>query len=949
MVKLNNIKMKPKLIALFLIAGLFPILVVGLWSSKQATQSLMEQSFNQLTSVRGIKKAQIEKYFEERRGDMGVLDDTVQTLRNNAFQNLDAVHDGRTTQLQRCIELALNSIDVQASSANVEELWHQLVAYHNRTKVQPDGPYDVTTAEYQQIWSEYGAQIKLFQETFGFYDVFMICAAHGHVMYSTAKKADLGTNVHTGPYRDSGLNAIWAKTINNRERSIVDFSPYAPSNGDPAAFVGVPLFVDNKLRGVMAVQLSPDQINNIMSNRSGLGKTGEAYLVGPDHLMRSDSYLNQEHYSLKASFANPDKGRVATEAVEHALAGQDGQDVITNYNGNQVLSVFAPFKVMDLTWAIIAEMDVAEAFSPVDDQGQEYYAKYIEKYGYYDLFLINPDGFVFYTVTKEADYQTNMVDGKYSRSNLGELVRRVLKSKQYGMADFRPYEPSNGAPAAFIAEPIIHDGKVVMVIALQLPLEGINSIMQLREGMGESGESYLVGPDKLMRSDSFLDKTGHSVAASFAGTVEDNGVDTEAARQALAGESDAKVIIDYNGNPVLSSYTPVKVGDITWALLAEIDEAEVKAPIKAIIMSITLVACVIAVLVAALALFVARQIAQPLEKGLAFAKNLSDKDLTQKLAIDQQDEIGDLAQALNQMAGNLSSMIKDIDGGVATLSSSSTEMAAIADQMAAGSETTVEKSNTVASAAEEMNSNMTSVAAAMEQAATNVGTVASGAEQMSSSIAEIAENAARAKESAGNAVQRTDQASAQINELGQAAEEIGVVSETIKSISDKTNLLALNATIEAARAGEAGKGFAVVANEIKELAQQTADATGDIAQKLQGIQKSTGSTVNEIDEVGKAIKLVDEVVSAIAAAVEEQNTATKDISDNVGQASLGLQEINENVNQTSEAAGQVAQEITEVNEAAGEMSNSSAQVQQSAGELSKLSEQLKELVGQFKL
>ncbi|MCB2181028.1 MAG: HAMP domain-containing protein [Desulfobulbaceae bacterium] len=350
-----------------------------------------------------------------------------------------------------------------------------------------------------------------------------------------------------------------------------------------------------------------------------------------------------------------------------------------------------------------------------------------------------------------------------------------------------------------------------------------------------------------------------------------------------------------------------------------------------------------------IAFFITRSITIPIGKTVAMLKKMSAGNISNRLKMANNDEIGEMAAAMDAMADNLTSMIRDIDGGVGTLSSSSTEMASIADQMAAGSETTVIKSNTVASAAEEMNSNMTSVAASMEEAATNVSTVASGAEQMSSSIAEIAENASKAKESANNAVKRTGQASTQVNELGEAAEEIGVVSETIKAISDKTNLLALNATIEAARAGEAGKGFAVVANEIKELAQQTADATGDIAKKLQGIQKSTGSTVSEIEEVGKAINLVDEVVSAIAAAVEQQNAATKEISENVGQASLGLQEINENVNQSSEAAGQVAKEITEVNEAANEMSNSSAQVQQSAADLSKLSEQLKGLVGQFSL
>ena len=177
-------------------------------------------------------------------------------------------------------------------------------------------------------------------------------------------------------------------------------------------------------------------------------------------------------------------------------------------------------------------------------------------YGYYDLFLINPDGYVFYTVAQESDYQTNMVNGKYSSSGLGILVRKVLEKKEFGFADFEPYAPSNDEPAAFIAQPVLHQGGVEIIVALQLPLEGVNNIMQERTGMGKTGETYLVGEDKLMRSDSFLDPENHSVIASFA-NPNLGSVDTEAAREALAGTEDAKIVIDYNGNPVLSAYTPI--------------------------------------------------------------------------------------------------------------------------------------------------------------------------------------------------------------------------------------------------------------------------------------------------------------------------------------------------------------------------------------------------------
>ncbi len=218
---------------------------------------------------------------------------------------------------------------------------------------------------------------------------------------------------------------------------------------------------------------------------------------------------------------------------------------------------------------MITSGSLEEALSPKQEGAElDFFGGYIEEYGYYDLFLIHSGGQVFYSVTHEDEYRTNIIDGKYKDSGLGKLVSKVLKTKQYGIADVEPYAPSNGDPAAFIALPMVDDGEVEMVLALQLPLEAINAVMTQRGGQGEIGETYLVGSDKLMRSDSYLDRTNHSVKASFADPSK-GSVDTEATRRALAGETGAQIIIDYNGTSVLSAFSPLKVRDMTWAPVAE--------------------------------------------------------------------------------------------------------------------------------------------------------------------------------------------------------------------------------------------------------------------------------------------------------------------------------------------------------------------------------------------
>ncbi|WDP92168.1 MAG: HAMP domain-containing protein [Desulfobacter sp.] len=324
-------------------------------------------------------------------------------------------------------------------------------------------------------------------------------------------------------------------------------------------------------------------------------------------------------------------------------------------------------------------------------------------------------------------------------------------------------------------------------------------------------------------------------------------------------------------------------------------------------------------------------------------------DTTKRLEAQSKDEIGDLARAFNLFMDKLQSLLTTISGNAQDVDQSSNDLAGLAQGLASGAGDTSEKSQSVAAATEQMNTNITSVAAAMEEASANITMVASATEEMTSTINEIAGNSERARSIAGDAVSKTQTASSRMTELGQAAQEIGKVTDTINDISEQTNLLALNATIEAARAGEAGKGFAVVASEIKDLARQTAEATNDIKAKIDGIQTSAKGSVSEITEVARVIEDVNDIVTTIASAVEEQSIATQEISGNIGNASTGVAEVGENMAQISSASTEIAADIAQVNTLAGRISTDSTKVNDNAGGLSKLSGRLKELLSTFKI
>ena len=331
---------------------------------------------------------------------------------------------------------------------------------------------------------------------------------------------------------------------------------------------------------------------------------------------------------------------------------------------------------------------------------------------------------------------------------------------------------------------------------------------------------------------------------------------------------------------------------------------------------------------------------QTMAKG-DFSGKLPEKDIIRG------DEIGDLARSGESLNQSLKSMIGEITQGVQTVASSSTELSAVSFQMTSSAKTMSEKSASVSAAAEQSSSSATSVADLMNSSTTNLNSVACATEEMTATISEVASNTEKARSISREASSQAKQASDIMKILGQAANEIGKVTEAISEISEQTNLLALNATIEAARAGEAGKGFAVVANEIKELARQTAEATADIRSRISGIQSSSENAIGNIGKVAGVITDVEFIVSNIAAAIEEQAAVTRDLAGNIATVTSEIKDSNERVGQTAVAAHSIAKDISIVNGGLGEIASGGEQIQSSADELSKLSEKLKVLVGKF--
>lgn len=543
-------------------------------------------------------------------------------------------------------------------------------------------------------------------------------------------------------------------------------------------------------------------------------------------------------------------------------------------------------------------------YSAVHAQIHPSYRRHKDQFGYYDIFLIDTEGNIIYSVYKELDYATNLVSGAYSDSGLGDVFRQAMSTdgSSTSFSDFRAYAPSYGAPASFIARKVVDaQGKPLGVIAFQMPVEKINALLGDR---GNGVRAMIVGTDRLLRN---------QVAALGEDTILKHSINTPAVTAALDGKTG---IFQADGdNPFVKAYAPISFNGVTWAFLSEQDRDVAYAAVDTMKRWLLGICAGLLVLALLAGWIISTRTARPIKAMLVDIEHLARGDASYEVSRSQrQDEIGDVQRALCILSGalrqNVMAAQKIADGDLqfeVTLCSSDDALGQALQRMLA-------KLREVLADAMVTSDDVTSDAGALNLTADSLSDGSSrqsaAAQQAAAAVEQITENIRQSSENAteteGIAAEAADRArssgvavSAAVGSMKSIAEKITIVQE----IARQTDLLALNAAVEAARAGEHGRGFAVVASEVRKLAERSQVAAEEIS-------LLSSSTVAESETAGKMLKTLVPEIENTASLVQEISTAMREQTIGAGQINDAIHELDKVIQQNAGLAGTASENAT---------------------------------------
>jgi methyl-accepting chemotaxis protein len=644
-----------------------------------------------------------------------------------------------------------------------------------------------------------------------------------------------------------------------------------------------------------------------------------------------NEYLNLVNYKMKDS----NQRRETKEYLPKSVSGQIAQFLYIVDNENPVGE----------KEKLAMNKNYEAEYSKNHIEIHKAYSELLKNFGLSDIFLVNKDGDVVYSVFKEKDFGTNLLDGVYSNTGLAEAFKKSMKLSigEVALADFNPYEPSYNVPAMFLAAPVIYMGDFEGTVIFQIPREKINEVMSFgghyeKAGLGKTGKANLVCDDGCMKNDSRFLKTMDNQEVKDSGTTVSvlnvRSASTDAIKE---GKSGTWIIEDYRGVSVLSSYSPIEIFGQKWGMVVEIDEDEVLESIhhiRNIILGISIVIFVVLLLVS---IFLVQQlIISKLATLQSAAYDLAkgEGDLTQRVNVPVGDEIYEVAE-------NINAFIEKVNTTVSEAKRSSYENTGIAKTLSDASlvilKKTEEEAQIVTDVSEEGTELQNVLRASIEQAKVTKDDIDSAGSTLKGANDQIVHLANEVQVRAREEIELAQRLEQLSSDVTQVKEVLTVISD----IAEQTNLLALNAAIEAARAGEHGRGFAVVADEVRKLAERTQKSLSEINATIGVIVQSVMDASEHISSNAKEIEHLSEYANNVES---EINTSVESIERSISQVDETVSGYISN----SETVQSMIAKVSQIESISSENRKSVDEITEASANMSRMTEKLSNMLEEYK-